>query len=107
MKVIFSIFLDSCKGVIEQWLKMLEEEMLSTMQKVIEESLEDFFKNEKRIQWIQRKWPGQVVQTVDQIVWTSRVEDSIMRQNDLTLNKYYEHLDLDVNTNLNLAKRHC
>ena len=85
-----------CKGIVEQWLKLLEEEMVFTMMKVTELSLINFFKNDKRIEWIQSNWPGQVIQVVDQIVWTTRVENSILKQNDLSLTKYYNQLDSDV-----------
>ena len=87
-----------CKGYVEIWLTQLEECMQKTMEKNCEESLKDFTKK-PRIEWIQAGWPGQIVQVVDQIVWTNDVEnsyDSIAKGNTKALDRQLQNMIGDV-----------
>jgi hypothetical protein len=72
--------------------------MMKTMEKVTNESLEDFMQKPKRIVWIQSGWPGQVIQTVDQIIWTGQVESAILKAKEGALVSYLSDQDKDVNT---------
>lgn len=75
---------------------MLEDEMMTTMEKVTKESMEDYLHKPKRIDWIQSGWPGQVIQIVDQIIWTGKVEDAIVNVRTGALVKYLAEQDSDV-----------
>ena len=75
---------------------MLEDEMMTTMEKVTKESMEEYLHKPKRIDWIQSGWPGQVIQIVDQIIWTGKVEDAIVNVRTGALVKYLAEQDSDV-----------
>lgn len=77
--------------------------MMNTMEKITEESLLDFKEKNKRIDWIENKWPGQIIQVVDQIIWTNRVENAILKHKENALNKYLLELEDDVILNFNKA----
>ena len=70
--------------------------MMTTMEKVTKESMEDYLHKPKRIDWIQSGWPGQVIQIVDQIIWTGKVEDAIVNVRTGALVKYLAEQDSDV-----------
>ena len=57
----------------EQWLLELEGVMFDTMRKTIARSLGDFQKHPFQ-KWVMN-WPGQVVLTVCQILYTSNIID--------------------------------
>lgn len=75
---------------------MLEDEMMKTMEKVTYESMEDFISKPKRIDWILSGWPGQIIQVVDQIIWTGKVEEAIVNVRSRGLVKYFDQQDSDV-----------
>jgi len=89
---------ESCRGYVEIWLTQLEASMQLTMEKNCDNSLKDFYKK-PRIDWIQFGWPGQIVQVVDQIVWTSEVEkglDEMSKGSNKALPKYLDIMKADV-----------
>ncbi|VVC38423.1 Dynein heavy chain, coiled coil stalk,P-loop containing nucleoside triphosphate hydrolase,Dynein heavy [Cinara cedri] len=59
------------KGSVEKWLLQLEEQMVISIRKSIENSFNEY-QEIKRNLWVQ-KWPGQSVLCVSQIFWTSEV----------------------------------
>ncbi|CAK8675251.1 unnamed protein product [Clavelina lepadiformis] len=60
------------RGQVEKWLLELEADMITSIKKVIADSLEAF-KVEPRTEWV-KKWPGQAVLCVTQKYWTDSVE---------------------------------
>ena len=78
---------DVCRGNVEVWLGQLEQSMIATMKKLAKDALFDLDKK-KRIDWIKdMEWPGQLIQIIDQVVWTNGVETGIVE------NKLKDYLD--------------
>ena len=64
------------RGQVEKWLLELESDMLASLQKVTDESRQDY-ESCIRIEWV-TKWPGQAVLCVSQLFWTLFVSQSIV-----------------------------
>lgn len=63
------------KGMVEKWLVQVESIMIQSLKDVTRESLKNY-PMVTRPQWI-LNWPGQIVQCVDSVQWTSEVTNSI------------------------------
>jgi len=61
------------KGNVEKWMLEIEKVMRQSLKMLTHESLNDYY-TVKRTEWV-AKWPGQVVLAVDQIDWTTGVEN--------------------------------
>lgn len=70
------------KGNVEKWLKELEANMKNTLRKLACEAVEDLGRD--RAEWL-AKWPGQIALMVNQVRWTSNVEQAIL---DKTLPRF-------------------
>ncbi|MCQ2815733.1 MAG: AAA family ATPase, partial [archaeon] len=65
---------DQCRGNVEVWLGLLEHSMIDTMKDIAKKCIADL-SGKERIKWMEEmKWPGQIVQIIDQVVWTNGVE---------------------------------
>ena len=73
------------KGNVEKWMLEIEKVMRDSLRKINSTALDAYF-NTKRIDWV-RKWPGQIVLSVNQTVWTQDVEKALSQG---TLDKYEE-----------------
>lgn len=85
-----------CHGKVEVWLTFLEEMMIKTMKIVAMKCREDYHekigKGQKRLDWLQSSWPGQVIQIIDQEIWTSEVEKCIISSEE-EINNYLSVLN--------------
>ena len=63
------------QGMVEKWLLQVEDVMISSLRKVISESVESY-KTTPRGRWV-LEWPGQVVLCVGQIYWTQAVSHAM------------------------------
>ncbi|KAG5895230.1 hypothetical protein JTB14_003447 [Gonioctena quinquepunctata] len=63
------------KGMVEKWLVQVEAVMIQSLMDIIKESMR-YYPTEERPKWI-LTWPGQVVQCVDCIMWTTDVTNAI------------------------------
>lgn len=98
-----SVVEEETKGNVEIWLGLLENSMRMTMEKITKDSLKDF-STKKRIDWIQSKWPGQIVQVVDQIIWTFECEKGIKNSAENGLGEYIKRLDADLKDVVELVR---
>eukprot|EP00698_Gefionella_okellyi_P021807 TRINITY_DN713_c0_g2_i1.p1 TRINITY_DN713_c0_g2~~TRINITY_DN713_c0_g2_i1.p1 ORF type:complete len:3408 (-),score=943.41 TRINITY_DN713_c0_g2_i1:2225-11140(-) len=62
---------------VEEWLKAVETMMRLSMQDMVKRAFTNYTEIPRR-DWI-RKWPGQAVLVVSQIVWTARVTDALAK----------------------------
>jgi len=92
---IINVMTEATKGNVEVWLTLLEDSMRLTMKNITRNSLKDF-STKKRIDWIQSKWPGQIVQVVDQIIWTNECEKAMKKYENNGLGEYLGRLDADL-----------
>ncbi|XP_018322727.1 dynein heavy chain 3, axonemal isoform X2 [Agrilus planipennis] len=63
------------KGMVEKWLLQVQYLMIQSMKDLTTESVQTYAETDRR-RWI-LSWPGQIVQCVDCIMWTTEVTDSI------------------------------
>ena len=76
------------KGMVEKWLLQVEEVMISSIRKVIGDSMLGYQQVPRR-QWV-LEWPGQVVICVSQTYWTSEVSTSLGDETGAELEAYYQ-----------------
>ena len=79
------------KGNAEKWLLELERGMTESLKKICKTSLKDYT-SIPRINWV-RKWPGQIILTVNQIIWTSGAENAIKDYQNSGISKYEKLLN--------------
>jgi len=80
------------KSNVELWLLKVEEQMRLGVQKEIDKSLQDYQNPKtKRIDWV-RKWPGQVILCISQLMWTFQVEKRLQEQGLDGIVEYQEEL---------------
>ena len=92
---------DICRGNVEVWLGQLEESMRETMRQLSRKSLDDLDKK-KRIDWIKdMEWPGQLIQIIDQVIWTNGVENGILENK---LKEFLDQLDLELSQVVDLVR---
>lgn len=59
------------QGLVEKWLKEVQTTMLDSVLAQMKMSYDNYWTAE-RPTWL-RKWPGQMLHTVSQIIWTKEV----------------------------------
>ena len=75
MPLIEKVSTAKARGQVEKWLLELEGLMVTSIHRVIEQSLEAYIKSD-RTKWVV-DWPGQAVLCVSQKYWTTYVHESI------------------------------
>uniref|UniRef100_A0A336M3T0 CSON009294 protein n=1 Tax=Culicoides sonorensis TaxID=179676 RepID=A0A336M3T0_CULSO len=86
-------------GLVEKWLKEVEIVMIESMKEQTWQSSEAYNKD-VRPKWV-FKWPGQIVQCVSCVAWTSEVQEAIKDNN---LNKYYEKCNNQISDLVQLVR---
>ncbi|XP_029639148.1 dynein heavy chain 3, axonemal-like isoform X2 [Octopus sinensis] len=81
------------KGMVEKWLLEVQNAMITSMRKVISDSLLAYPDTARR-KWV-IEWPGQVIICSSSIFWTSEVSDAMAKENGLKdyLRKSNEQID--------------
>jgi dynein heavy chain, axonemal len=69
------------KGNVEKWMLEIETAMRKSLSQACKDSLHQYY-NMKRTEWV-KNWPGQIILAVDQIDWTTGVEDAIPKEDGL------------------------
>ncbi|XP_044289654.1 dynein axonemal heavy chain 3 isoform X4 [Varanus komodoensis] len=72
------IFPAHAKGMVEKWLSQVEEMMLGSIRKVIEDGIGGYVEV-PRNKWV-LQWPGQIVICVSSIFWTEEVAQAIQEK---------------------------
>ncbi|ESO89088.1 hypothetical protein LOTGIDRAFT_210054 [Lottia gigantea] len=80
------IYPAKAKGMVEKWLLQVEDVMMSSIRKVILESVKAY-KETPRKRWV-IEWPGQVTLAVSTIYWTSEVTEAMKEPNGM--NEYLQ-----------------
>ena len=68
---------------MEKWLLQVEDVMISSLRKVILQSIESY-RSTERDNWV-LDWPGQVVICVSSIFWTMEVPEEIPKENGMAV----------------------
>lgn len=66
-----NLFLHSKQGLVEKWLKEVQTLMLESVLAQMKMSYDNYWLI-KRGPWL-LKWPGQMIQTMSQLIWTKEV----------------------------------
>ena len=69
------------QGMVEKWLLQVEDMMISSVRKVVMDSIQAY-KDTPRKRWV-IDWPGQVILCVSSIYWTSEVIEAMTQQDGL------------------------
>lgn len=64
--------------MVEKWLLQVEDVMISSLRKVIMDSLEAYMPT-PRNRWV-LEWPGQVVICSSSIFWTTEVQEAMAQK---------------------------
>jgi dynein heavy chain, axonemal len=88
VKFLDKVSTTAARGSVEKWLKEVEQQMLTSIERNTLESWKSF-PNTSRLEWI-TQWPGMVVLAVSQIYWASDIEMKIRKKQNLQ--EYYEYL---------------
>ncbi|KAK6187847.1 hypothetical protein SNE40_005782 [Patella caerulea] len=75
------IYPAKAKGMVEKWLLQVEDVMISSIRKVIIESMKAY-KESPRRRWV-IEWPGQVTLAVSTIYWTAEVTEAMKEPNGM------------------------
>ncbi len=78
------------KGV-EYWMGEIENMMFKSVRHVLLNSITDYLKK-PRTEWI-LVHPGQCVLNGSQVHWTTEVEEAILKEGTVGLDKYFQKLD--------------
>ena len=101
LKEEINVVSDVCRGNVEVWLGMLEQSMIETMKKLSNDALDDLGKK-KRIDWIKEMhWPGQLIQIIDQVIWTQGVESGILENK---LKDFLDKLEVELSEVVDLVR---
>ncbi|CAH8660135.1 unnamed protein product [Schistosoma rodhaini] len=87
------------KGMVEKWLLQVEDVMLSSLRKVIADSVHAY-PDILRKKWV-LDWPGQVVICVSSIYWTKEVQESIENNQ---LNEYHHKCNQQIDDIVQLVR---
>ncbi|NWJ00116.1 DYH3 protein, partial [Crypturellus undulatus] len=79
------------KGMVEKWLLQVEEMMLASVRKVLQDGIRGYVKVPRK-EWV-LQWPGQVVICVSSIYWTKEVSEAISKG---TLLDFLEQSNLQI-----------
>lgn len=90
----------AARGSVEKWLKEVEVQMLTSIEKITVESWQSYAKV-ARTEWMTR-WPGMVVLAVSQIYWTKDIEARVRKANELE--KYFEFLQQQLVETVSLVR---
>ena len=69
------------QGMVEKWLLQVEDMMISSVRKVVLDSIQAY-KDTPRKRWV-IDWPGQVILCVSTIFWTSEVIEAMAQKDGL------------------------
>ncbi|XP_033631251.1 dynein heavy chain 3, axonemal-like [Asterias rubens] len=94
------IFPAKAKGMVEKWLRQVEDVMITSVQKVIQEGV-GAYTNLPRNRWV-LDWAGQVVLCVTQIFWTEEVAKAIKEPGGLK--KYLEQSNRQLSEIVDLVR---
>nr|KAG5713480.1 hypothetical protein BaRGS_025028 [Batillaria attramentaria] len=75
------IYPAKAKGMVEKWLLQVEDMMISSVRKVILDSIQAY-RDSPRKRWV-IEWPGQIILCVSSIFWTSEVIEAMQQPNGL------------------------
>ncbi|KAG5443966.1 Dynein heavy chain 3, axonemal [Clonorchis sinensis] len=93
------IYPAKAKGMVEKWLLQVEDVMLSSLRKVISDSIYGYSAT-AREKWV-LDWPGQVVICVSCIYWTEEVQEAM---GNAALANYKEKCDKQIDDIVRLVR---
>lgn len=81
----------TANGLVEKWLKDVQLVMVDSIQEQLRSAYDVYYASVRK-NWC-LKWPGQIVQTIASLTWTSDVEEAIAKQ---TLDRYLQKCELQL-----------
>ncbi|KAF5404423.1 hypothetical protein PHET_02178 [Paragonimus heterotremus] len=93
------IYPAKAKGMVEKWLLQVEDVMLSSLRKVISDSVYAYSET-PREKWV-LDWPGQVVLCVSCIYWTEEVQEAMSKN---ALANYKAKCDKQIDDTVRLVR---
>ncbi|VVC44482.1 Dynein heavy chain, domain-2,Dynein heavy chain domain,Dynein heavy chain, P-loop containing D4 domain,P- [Cinara cedri] len=90
------------RGSVENWLIKVEEQMVISIRKLIENAYCEY-PTEERKTWVQ-KWPGQCVLCVSQMFWTAEVHNVFMTKKPQGMRNYHHFLTNQLNNIVDIIR---
>ncbi len=92
----------AAKGLVELWLKEVEDVMIQSVHVVVEKCIADHGKR-PRTQWV-ISWPGQAVLNGDMYNWTEETEAALKKSGVVGLQNYHDKLNKQMEDIVNLVR---
>lgn len=102
-KIQFAETVDPRDKGVEFWMGEIERMMFKSVRAVLLYSIQDYLKK-ARPEWI-LVHPGQCVLNGSQVHWTTEVEEAIVKEGTVGLDKYFQKLDDQLQDTVKLVRR--
>ena len=87
---------------VEKWLPEVEGVMQTSLARIMHEALQSY-PSTTRERWMLR-WPGQVILTVSQLIWTAEVTDCLNAQGSAGLREYLLKINKQMDKLINVVR---
>lgn len=89
----------TANGLVEKWLKEVQLMMVDSIQEQLRSAYDVYYASVRK-NWC-LKWPGQIVQTISSLTWTSDVEEAILKS---TLPAYLHKCEVQLQESVTMMR---